>query len=163
VEVSSDLQEISHNDDCLSLRTPGQQPEFLSHQSEVYKCSNTGCFENYLQEQYSAADVTNYRRNYPTSERVKAFSGFMDRFERELERAFNSDKEFTVIGGHSIWYKELFKQFSDKADPVCQSIAQHKMANTAVVSAELVQNGGKYRLQACKYVYLGAASQYTFE
>jgi len=123
---------------------------------------------SYIKHRYDESNVTRFTRNLDPLERQRVWgnSDFIKQtILAELEATFANSKKYIVWGGHSIWFRELFKAFGDRADPVCKQLSKVKIANVGLVSATLrpvLDSETPYAITDCMWMFLGPSDDYKY-
>lgn len=154
-----------------------QLPSLVEKQKSAYEGHDI--LYQYLKYAYLTSDKSKYSRSLaPEQRNIKKLSWRLYKevcgeicqnlISQQLDYAVATGKSNLIMGGHSIWFRQLFATFGDHDDPDCRALGRKKMANTAIVSAKLLQvedffGNPVYVLTQCRFVYLGLTTDVDFE
>jgi hypothetical protein len=115
VHVISSAQEITRNIDGYTLSPPGGCPApswIESRQPELDRVVSGLYSEDRLSGHYNKGQKPLFGSVSNGFARMKEFSDFV--FNSEV----CSDKATIILGGHSLWFREFFKNFQGKTETV---------------------------------------------
>eukprot|EP00929_Paragymnodinium_shiwhaense_P113032 TRINITY_DN81298_c0_g1_i1.p1 TRINITY_DN81298_c0_g1~~TRINITY_DN81298_c0_g1_i1.p1 ORF type:complete len:566 (-),score=109.91 TRINITY_DN81298_c0_g1_i1:32-1729(-) len=183
-QIHSNMQEFEHNADCDARTGEHMQPSISLEETsnELRRGQRDQYYRDQMQEslaymkyRYEHSDVSRFTKNLAFSERNRVRLGDYDDFKAliqdELAYLYNTGNTgkggmtASVMGGHSIWFRYMFRYFGDPSDEVCKELASVKIANAGVASADLMSVDDEdtpFRLVNCKWVHLGDSKKYKY-
>jgi len=127
VHTLSDLQEITRNVDGFCISRPGKPP-FPSGLEKTLKASKGIDFGSMLARRIDAYGHVGTKGMFSTG-------GI--RLGNFLDKVFKSENEVFIVGGHSLFFKEIFKNFLAKSSN--HTGKKKKITNGGVVGLEIGQ------------------------
>lgn len=169
-EVSSNLQEFEHNADCTPRANPGDQPTVDPKQAEQYIESQMARTLSFVEERYKSCDTERFTSNLGPLQRQRLLGSnpvFKERIGSEFDSIMGSSEHYAVMGGHSIWFRELFKLFGDQGSSTCKELGSDKVkiANVGVAAMTLRKVEDKdtpYAAVDCTWIHLGWHKVYKY-
>eukprot|EP00397_Hematodinium_sp_SG-2012_P053423 GEMP01063765.1.p1 GENE.GEMP01063765.1~~GEMP01063765.1.p1 ORF type:complete len:365 (-),score=61.09 GEMP01063765.1:106-1200(-) len=132
LRILSCLQEMSRNMDAYSLARPhcAPQPSLLERHARMMDH-----IRNFYHTKVNAAGNQGGKTiTGPTVSRVEEFASWV----------FDQDAEWIIVGGHSHFFRNLFKAFLPKSS--VHVVKEKKIAHCGVIAFDLYENGDSFRI-----------------